>query len=305
MRYLFFDIESADGYGKVCEFGYVITDTSFNVLKKHNILINPNGKFKFRHSFIGKGFKLTYEYDEYYKHKTFDNYYSNIKYLLTQKDILIFGFSSLSDILFLSTDCLKYGLPLIDFEVFDIQKLVLKYYKDLASLSKGAAFLVNENKLTNLKEHNALDDAYKTMLLLKNLISLNSLNIEDIIKENVGFKLDALKEFKVAKEHEKRKLMLKKAQNELENSYLVDANEIDLKKKEGKLITLYGTIKTNSELINLSIKLVNEKGYYLVKNLINANYLLVSDNDNKEEVRNNINSEYVLTIINLNELKDR
>ena len=33
MRYLFFDIECCNGRD-ICEFGYVITDTEFNVLEK-------------------------------------------------------------------------------------------------------------------------------------------------------------------------------------------------------------------------------------------------------------------------------
>ena len=45
MRYLFFDIECADGNFKICEFGYVITDESFNILTKKNILINPQCRF--------------------------------------------------------------------------------------------------------------------------------------------------------------------------------------------------------------------------------------------------------------------
>ena len=39
MRYLFFDIECADGYN-ICAFGYVITDYNFNVLLKEDILRN-------------------------------------------------------------------------------------------------------------------------------------------------------------------------------------------------------------------------------------------------------------------------
>lgn len=40
MRYLFFDIECCNGRD-ICEFGYVITDTEFNVLEKNDFTINP------------------------------------------------------------------------------------------------------------------------------------------------------------------------------------------------------------------------------------------------------------------------
>ena len=46
MKYLSFDIECADG-GKatICSFGYVIADEQFRVLKKEDIVLNPDGKF--------------------------------------------------------------------------------------------------------------------------------------------------------------------------------------------------------------------------------------------------------------------
>ena len=34
MKYLFFDIECANRLNKICEFGYVLTDENFNILKK-------------------------------------------------------------------------------------------------------------------------------------------------------------------------------------------------------------------------------------------------------------------------------
>ena len=49
MNYLFFDIECANcdgGNGKICSFGYVLTDTDFNVLEYKDLLIDPKAKFK-------------------------------------------------------------------------------------------------------------------------------------------------------------------------------------------------------------------------------------------------------------------
>ena len=48
MEYIFFDIECANcfqGRGKICSFGYVITDESFNVISKNDILMNPHSRF--------------------------------------------------------------------------------------------------------------------------------------------------------------------------------------------------------------------------------------------------------------------
>ena len=46
MKYLFFDIECADG-GKatICSFGYVIADMDFKIIKREDIIMNPEGRF--------------------------------------------------------------------------------------------------------------------------------------------------------------------------------------------------------------------------------------------------------------------
>lgn len=45
MRYLFFDIEAADGNFKICEFGLVICDSNMKPILKKLYLINPKGQF--------------------------------------------------------------------------------------------------------------------------------------------------------------------------------------------------------------------------------------------------------------------
>ena len=45
MRYLFFDIEAADGFHGLCEFGVVITDENFNVSYEKFYLMNPQTRF--------------------------------------------------------------------------------------------------------------------------------------------------------------------------------------------------------------------------------------------------------------------
>lgn len=46
MKYLFIDIECADGgKGTICSFGYVIADENFNVIKSEDVIINPQGRF--------------------------------------------------------------------------------------------------------------------------------------------------------------------------------------------------------------------------------------------------------------------
>lgn len=48
MNYLFYDIECANsfgGTGKICSFGYVLTNENFEVITEDDVLINPNDKW--------------------------------------------------------------------------------------------------------------------------------------------------------------------------------------------------------------------------------------------------------------------
>ena len=49
MRYVFFDIECADGgKGSICSFGYVICDEEFREIESDDIIINPDSAYKLR-----------------------------------------------------------------------------------------------------------------------------------------------------------------------------------------------------------------------------------------------------------------
>lgn len=73
MNYVFFDIECACVYkdvAKICVFGYCICDEKFNILKKEDILINPNGKFHLT-AHGGDGIVLPYNYEDFKKYPDF------------------------------------------------------------------------------------------------------------------------------------------------------------------------------------------------------------------------------------------
>ena len=56
MNYLFFDIECANcdnGNGKICSFGYVLTDTDFNILEYTDLIIDPTIVIKLDRAAIG------------------------------------------------------------------------------------------------------------------------------------------------------------------------------------------------------------------------------------------------------------
>ena len=105
MKYLFFDIECADG-GKatICSFGYVLCTLSFEVLEQRDILVNPESEFFCDDK--GKGdFTLAYPHEAFYAAPTFDKVYDEIKALLEAPDVYVVGHSVDNDIKFLNMAC--------------------------------------------------------------------------------------------------------------------------------------------------------------------------------------------------------
>lgn len=57
MKYLFFDIECSNcfnGVGKMCEFGYVLTDEDFNTIKCDDMPMSPGKGYDFRFHLKGR-----------------------------------------------------------------------------------------------------------------------------------------------------------------------------------------------------------------------------------------------------------
>ena len=90
MKYLSFDIECADG-GKatICSFGYVIADEQFNVLKKEDIVMNPDGKFFLEGRAGRPDVKLAYSKERFERAPKFPHFYARIKALLENEELSV------------------------------------------------------------------------------------------------------------------------------------------------------------------------------------------------------------------------
>ena len=80
MKYLFFDIECADG-GKatICSFGYVIADMDFNILEHDDIIMNPEGRFCLTGRAGRPDVNLAYPMEYFKKAPNFKAFHSRIK----------------------------------------------------------------------------------------------------------------------------------------------------------------------------------------------------------------------------------
>ncbi|MBR2460278.1 MAG: hypothetical protein IKB34_03505 [Clostridia bacterium] len=173
MKYLFFDIECAncdDGDGKICSFGYVVTDSSFNVLEHEDLVINPKAPFRLKS--YGKSDKvyieLAYPTEVFKAAPKFPFYYEHIRSLLNAEDTLIFGFAPENDANFLASEFERYSLQCIDFVFYDVQII---YKKHIKGVGRNQFSLVNACNTLGIATpetvHKSVDDAMATMRLLK------------------------------------------------------------------------------------------------------------------------------------------
>lgn len=207
MKYLFYDLEyatSKGGISKICEFGYVLTDESFNILERDNFIIDP---FITREEWDWRVVRkiLTRRIAEYESSPRFDEYYDDIKKLILGADFVI-GHSLNSDAKALNQDCERYELPSIDYDFYDIKL----FYKQFSNTKKdtSVANMLDELKIEGEeREHDAETDAYNTMLELKQMMSVLNVSLEELIElvpeakdRNENYLVKSIEENKIKRE---------------------------------------------------------------------------------------------------------
>ena len=180
MKLLFFDTEcsSCAGGAKICEFGYVLTDEKFNVLKKENLLIDPQSKFNV-YGFRRAGIKLSYTYSEYYASPTLEERYPVIKKLMTDENTLPVGYSCDNDARFFLSDFRRLRLPAFNYRFLDVISLYRDGLKRANNLSLDAVYA--ETGKEELAHHQAMNDALMTMEVLKHYLELAGTTLRRVV----------------------------------------------------------------------------------------------------------------------------
>ena len=185
MEYIFFDIECANcfhGRGKICSFGYVITDEQFNVISKNDILVNPHSRFHLYGHGNHPGIVLGYDEKTFKSSPDFPKHYKNIRELLTKPGRLAFGFSVMSDAGYIKSECERYHKEIFDYRFIDIQRIFTDYkeLENTPSLIKCA----HEYGVSETQEvHKSDDDSYFTMRVLKGLCEETGLSVSELIEK--------------------------------------------------------------------------------------------------------------------------
>lgn len=163
MKYLFFDTECAncfDGEGKICEFGFVLTDENYKIIEKDNIIINPESPFDKKGLGMSK-IKLALPYSAYSRHGNFVSVYRKIKSLF-EGEVIAIGHNTPADAQYLLYACERYNLKPFDYKFVDTQKAV----RDLYERATHLKLIELHNEFCSLNEkqsHTGIDDAIRTM----------------------------------------------------------------------------------------------------------------------------------------------
>lgn len=165
MKLLFFDMEFANGQvkGSVYSLGYLITDETFKILTPPtDLLISPECEWN---DYVREHI-LAYPMEEVEAAPAFPSHYEKISALFSSVDIAI-GFSVGNDVRALRADCVRYGLPVLRYRWFDLERLCkrLEEHKDAHGLDGYFSAWCEEG--TPDHRHRSDGDAYATARIME------------------------------------------------------------------------------------------------------------------------------------------
>ena len=185
MEYIFFDIECANcfqGRGKICSFGYVITDEQFNIISKNDILVNPHSRFYLCGHGNHPGIVLGYDEKTFKSSPDFPRHYKKIRELLTHPNRIVFGFSVMSDAGYIKSECERFNKEIFDYNFIDIQRIFTDY-KGLTNTPSLINCAHEYGVLESQDVHKSDDDSYFTMRVMKGICQETGLTVPELIKK--------------------------------------------------------------------------------------------------------------------------
>jgi DNA-binding protein YbaB len=296
MNYLFYDIECANsfgGAGKICTFGYVLTDENFKIITEDDVLINPNDKWDW---YVLKNM-LSYKKEDFDGKPSFPDEYRSIKNMLTNPNHITFGFDVINDLKFINDDCKRYNLPKIEIKSYDIQN----FYRLYSGIKKRVGLFdiadILGIKYSSLSKHNSRDDAKVTMLVMKEISKKMESSSHELIDMCDKAFIDNSKQ-------------LKKTYSENLNSFASKFKRIYTRypdREKYLSICFSDTIQENDadkrlELINL----IFEKGYNYISKVSECNYYVSNAESGKRDIayENNIKQGNYIKKITIRELSE-
>lgn len=320
MRYLFFDIEAADGNFKICEFGLVICDSNMKPTHKKLYLINPKGQFNLTGRKDQRDLHLSFTEEQYRASPEFDDVYDNIKFALEQKDIMILGHSVNNDIRFLDKACSRYRLPKIKYVAYDVQKMFSYFSKErkkYAALENVVEELVPLEERKDLIDHRSVDDAYMTMLIFRAMIRELNVTPEQMVELCEGCKYDSIEYIKEVEAKVKAKNERAHARALLRKSGIKDEKGLgwelyreEARKTEGheldseiigKRYAVTNRLKDEPDILEKVFDKIKANDLHLVFSMKHCDYLIAFDEENKNAMLATLRKEPTFKMLTVEE----
>ena len=290
MNYVFFDVECANclnGEGKICSFGFVKTDENFQVIKKKDILVNPNAKFLLGNVKTGEGIKLAYPLFKFQRADTFPRFYNEIRTLLEDENTICFGFAVHQDVSYLSYSCRRYGLPVIKFRFFDIQKMEQRIYQ--RKNPSGLDHLIEQFSLSSFTYHRSDDDALMSMEVFQQLLKDKKMTVSDALAMYPECFNDTERFLKVVEERklqrEKKKEVGKKISFFMESkSVQPDLSHFDKFFWKKKFCFHSAVLSEYIDEMNKNKELFYKKGGKTTSNINESDYVVLVDGKDMEKI---------------------
>jgi len=150
----------------------------FNIIKREDIVINPEGRFNLTGREGRPDLQLAYPIATFKRAPNFKHFYNKIKALVENEEYYVVGHSVYDDATYLSKACARYKLEPLSFQYFDTQRMYREIVGDKHSISLENALLafdLNEK----VRYHQSVEDARATMLLLKALLEKSNMSFEN------------------------------------------------------------------------------------------------------------------------------
>lgn len=286
MKYLFFDIECANRLNKICEFGYVLTDENFNILKKNDIPMSPGNKQNKNDQFKNTKFNWAYDKDYYFECPKFPCYYESLKTLFEDKNTLIFGWAVNNDIIYLGSEFKRYKLEPFSYQVYDIQKIMEYCSEKNQGLQNAFKNLCPKNEFVQLQPHLSRDDAYMSMRVLQEMLKKLEISVNEIIEICPECAYDA-NEYLKFKENQK-----------LWKKFVKNNNVSNIDESNGKLCTISKKITENKDVLQEVINYILSNIFIPCDSTKVANIIIVFDENDKQNLiksfKNHYDGEFIL-----------
>lgn len=303
MRYLFFDIECANNFGKVCkmcEFGYVLTDDKFNVLQKCDYPMSPGKKNVRSNRFDLKiyerepGFQWAYDIDYYYNCEEFPAFYNRIKALVEDENTLVLGHSVDNDLRYLASSAMRYKLAPFKFIAYDTQ-VMMNYFSEKRQRFMGLkdAFLqlCSKEELIKLQPHLSADDAYMTMRVVERMCTELEVTLPELIDLCEGTKItfenfNLIKEAIVRKYNPRTKDHKNNKQGQVlwGEFYREYLSVLWDESSNGRRVTISAKLKEDVPILEKVIAAIKTKELIAFDGIGRADIFVVKDEKDKERL---------------------